>query len=91
MSCPHFATDTNASWTELATRKSDGPTVSLLWHRTTGAVKVTVTDSQLEDFELHVDGADALSAFNHPFAFAAAQGLAFGAVDGETSDLQPQV
>ena len=91
MSCSHSATNTPASWTELATRKSDGLTVSLFWQRTTGAVKVTVEDPRLEDFELHVGGADALAAFNHPFAFAAAQGLAFGADDRETSDLQPQI
>jgi hypothetical protein len=85
-----------SQWKELATRESDGLTVSLLWAPATDAVKVAVADSRLDsvfggDFELHVDGADALSACYHPFAFAAAEGMAFDAVDREALDLQPQV
>ena len=91
MSSSLFSTDTS-QWKELATRVSDGLTVSLLWDPTTDAVKVIVGDSRLDhDFELHVRGADALAAFYHPFAFAAAEGLAFDAVDREALDLQPQV
>jgi hypothetical protein len=90
-----ITTDTS-QWKELATRDSDGLTVSLLWDPATDAVKVTVADARLDgltyrDFELHVDGADALSAFHHPFAFAAAEGIAFDAADREALDLQPQV
>ena len=91
MSSSPFTTNAH-QWTELASRESDGLAVSLLWNRSTGRVKVTVDDSRLDhDFELHVDGADALSAFHHPFAFAAAEGIAFEAAERETSDLQPQV
>ena len=95
MSSSPITTDTS-QWKELATRDSDGLTVSLLWDPATDAVKVTVADSRLagltyRDFELHVDGADALSAYYHPFALAAAQGMAFDAVDRESLDLQPQV
>jgi hypothetical protein len=55
-------------------------------------VKVTVADSRLDhDFELNVRGADALAAFYHPFAFAAAEGMAFEFADRESLDLQPQV
>ena len=91
MSSSPFTTDTS-QWKELATRASDGLTVFLFWSRATDAVKVTVADSRLDhDFELHVPGADALSAFYHPFAFAAAEGIAFDAVDREALDLQPQV
>jgi len=95
MSSSPITTDTS-QWKELATRDTDGLTVSLLWDPATDAVKVTVTDSRLagltyRDFELSVDGADALSAFHHPFAFAAAEGMAFEFADRETADLQPQV
>jgi hypothetical protein len=92
MSSPHLATSTQAPWTDLATRESDGLTVSLFWHPATDGVKVTVADSKLDhEFELHVAGADALSAFYHPFAFAAAEGRSLDAADREPADLQPQV
>jgi len=84
-------TDTT-QWKELAIREGDGLTVSLLWNPATDAVKVTVADSRLEHaFELHVDGADALSAYYHPFALAAAQDIVLGAFDRASLDLQPQV
>jgi hypothetical protein len=92
MSSTLIHTTDTSQWKELATRDSDGLTVSLLWDPATDAVKVTVADSRLDhDFELHVDGADALSAYYHPFALAAAQGIAFDAVESESLDLQPQV
>ncbi len=79
-------------WRELASRDSDGLEVSLLWNPTSDAVKVTVADSRLDhDFELQVRGADALAAFHHPFAFAAAEGISFEAAERESLDLQPQV
>jgi hypothetical protein len=60
-------------WTELASRDNDGLTVALLWCKPTGRVKVTIADSRSDaEFELEVAGADALEAFHHPFAFAAA-------------------
>ena len=91
MSSSPITTDTS-QWKELATRDSDGLTVSLVWSPATDAVKVTVADSRLDhEFELHVDGADALSAFHHPFAFAAVEGIAFDASEREPADLQPQV
>jgi hypothetical protein len=79
-------------WTELASRESDGLAVTLLWDPATDQVKVTVSDSRLDhDFELNVRGADALAAFHHPFAFAAAEGMSFEFAERETFDLQPQV
>jgi hypothetical protein len=79
-------------WRELASRDSDGLEVSLLWNPTSDAVKVAVADSRLDhDFELHVPGADALAAFHHPFAFAAAEGMSFEFAERESLDLQPQV
>ena len=91
MSASPITTDTT-QWKELGTRESDGLTVSLFWSPESGAVKVTVADSRLDhDFELHVRGADALAAFYHPYAFAAAEGMAFEPAERETLDLQPQV
>jgi hypothetical protein len=91
---PHITTDT-PPWKELATRDSDGLTVSLLWDPATDAVKVAVADSRLDhDFEIHVAGADALAAFHHPFAFAAAWAhldRAAAVDEREPADLQPQV
>ena len=93
MSSSPFATDAELSdWRELTSRESDGLAVALLWNPATDRVVVVVSDSKLdEQFELHPAGADALAAFNHPFAFAASEGVPFGSPARETSDLQPQV
>ena len=93
MSSSPFTINADLSeWRELTSRDCDGLAVILLWNPATDQVKVTVADSRLDhDFELHVDGADALSAFYHPFAFAASEGIAFEVADRETSDLLPQV
>ena len=93
MSSSPFATDAELSdWRELASRESDGLVVDLLWNAATDRVVVVVSDSRLDDhFELHPAGADALAAFNHPFAFAASEGVTFGVTARATSDLQPQV
>ena len=61
---------------ELASRASNGIEVSLFWSRHDNRVTVEVFDEQLgEGFELDVDAADALDAFNHPYAYAAARGI----------------
>lgn len=50
-----------------------GLQISLVWSRSADGVKVTVLDERLrESFDIHVEGADALPAFHHPFAYAAA-------------------
>lgn len=92
MTCRPIATDEHFSeWEELTSRKSDGCAVSLLWHPATNRVKVAVADiSRSLDFEFDVDGAHALSAFHHPFAFAAAEGITFDAADRDIAHLQPQ-
>jgi len=78
-------------WKELAGRESNGIAVSLLWSRAANRVKVTVSDSSLDHgFELDIANADALAAFYHPFAFAAARGMSFGAAARDSFDLQPQ-
>ena len=70
--------DGTNDWTELAGRQNEG---LLGFHRVPQeALKVAVADSrQNEQFEFDVAGADALAAFNHPFAYA-----------GDSLDLQPQ-
>lgn len=78
-------------WIDLATRESDALEVTLLWSRASGRVKVAVADARLdESFELHVAGADALSAFYHPFAYAVVRGLGFGCAARASTDLEPQ-
>jgi hypothetical protein len=71
---------TDNTWrTELASRESNGITVSLFWTRSTNLVTVTVADAVNDEyFELVLDeGEPALDVFNHPFAHAAARGLDF--------------
>jgi hypothetical protein len=78
-------------WRELPSRSGDGLTVALLWSKATDRVKVAVDDAKLEEhFELEIAGSEALSAFHHPFAYAAAQGLPFGDELRESIDLQLQ-
>jgi hypothetical protein len=71
---------TDEAWrTELASRESNGIIVKLFWSRSTSEVTVAVADAASADyFELVVDdGESALDVFYHPFAHAAAQGLAY--------------
>ena len=69
----------------------DGLAVSLLWSRSADQVKVNVADAKLdEDFEFVVDGAQALAAFYHPFAYAPDRGSGFGCAMRDSLDLQPQ-
>ncbi|MGH2797457.1 MAG: hypothetical protein ACRDM0_07230 [Thermoleophilaceae bacterium] len=68
-----------ADWVELAKRAADGLEVVLLWDRSSNRVKVAVRDERLcHHLDFEVARADALSAFYHPFAQAAAR-LAPGA------------
>lgn len=65
------------TWKELAGRENEGLEVSLLWNKSADRVKVAVADARLdEQFEFDVAGADALAAFYHPFAYAAAEASA---------------
>jgi hypothetical protein len=55
---------------ELDHRESDGLAVSLLWYEDANRVAVRVIDSRTEEeFELEVEGSDALDAFYHPHAY----------------------
>jgi len=62
---------------ELAHRAGDGLEIVLLWDEGDGLLRVVVDDSRTgQSFELTTgDGGQALDAFYHPFAHAAAGGL----------------
>jgi hypothetical protein len=58
---------------ELSRRRSGGIEVVLYWCDTTSAVTLFVLDERTgEAFEVEVDGAQALDAFNHPYAYCGA-------------------
>ena len=95
MSSAHLTIDaapaTIGDWRELASRENNGLEIRLLWSKSAERVKVAVLDQRLgESFDLDIAGADALSAFYHPFAYAAGRGLCFGDAMRESLDLQPQ-
>ena len=62
---------------ELAHRASDGIQVSLFWSKLSTQVTIAVLDTRSDHraFEFEVDGSDALDAFNHPYAYAAARSV----------------
>jgi hypothetical protein len=63
---------------ELAYRRGAGIEVTLLWHRTSGELTVSVTEAASgASFELPIAADEALAAFHHPYAYAAAQGVAY--------------
>ena len=64
---------------ELARRVDGGIEVLLVWHRGDGLLRVLTTDLRTGDaFELIArDGKEGLDAFHHPFAYAAARGVAY--------------
>lgn len=61
---------------ELDYRANDGVEVSLLWHKPTNRLTVSVHDTLSgEQFELDVAGDYALDAFHHPYAYAYSRGF----------------
>ena len=60
---------------ELAHRSAGGIEVSLLWSKVTGALSVFVADGRSGE-TLHIDASreNALDVFNHPYAYATADG-----------------
>ena len=78
-------------WKELAVREGDGLEITLQWSMSADRVKVSVLDQRHdESFDIHVAGAQALSAFYHPFVYAAGQDVCFGDALHEVLDLLPQ-
>jgi hypothetical protein len=69
---------TQEPYRELAHRKIDGVEVVLFWHQTTDELTVTVSDERNGAyFELFAEPHQALDVFDHPYAHAAFQGLAY--------------
>ena len=70
---------------ELEYRAADGVEVALFWVVGTTNLVVVVNDANSGDvFELAVDRSEnAYDVFNHPYAYAAARGLEYGAELGE--------
>jgi hypothetical protein len=66
-----------AAFEELNYRDGGGIEVSLLWSRADDSLAVVVVDVQRQElFELPVAPAEAADAFRHPYAYAAARGVA---------------
>jgi len=60
---------------ELAHRTNDGFDVTLFWSKASNRVTISVFHARSATaLEFEVDGADALDAFNHPYAYAATSG-----------------
>ena len=60
---------------ELAHRTNDGIDVTLFWSKASNRVTISVFHARSATaLEFEVDGADALDAFNHPYAYAATRG-----------------
>jgi hypothetical protein len=63
---------------ELSHRAMDGLEVFLLWHQPSNGVLVAVSDARTGGrFELDVPPGEALGAFHHPYAYAAARGVPY--------------
>ena len=61
---------------QLLVREANGIEVSLVWRREIDALAVIVNDERLgSSFEVAAPRDRALDAFQHPFAYAAAQGV----------------
>jgi hypothetical protein len=70
------ATDPNTinEFEELDHRETDGIEVCLLWNRTDYNLSVLVIDSKTDELvEFAVSSDEAMDAFRHPFAYAAAR------------------
>jgi hypothetical protein len=71
---------------ELDHRAGDGLQVWLLWTASKNRLFLLVHDAKLdESFEVDVDGAEALDAFRHPYAYAAIRRMRYVAVPADRS------
>ena len=64
---------------ELAHRETSGLRVRLLWTKALDRLTVAVDEVSGHAFELAVGSERALDVFNHPYAYAAARGVAYEA------------
>jgi hypothetical protein len=70
MSASRSARPVGVELRELASRDSDGIAVTLLWNAAEDRVMLEVSDARAEEsFVRDIEGADALDAFYHPFAY----------------------
>ena len=69
------------TYRELAYRAADGVEVGLFWNTASDdRLLVVVDDTHSGDlFELEVSAAEALDAFEHPYAYAAHRGVEYAA------------
>jgi hypothetical protein len=66
---------TASDYDELAYRANGGVEVGLFWARGDDTLLVVVRSERTgEEFEFEIDGAHALDAFEHPYAYAASRG-----------------
>jgi hypothetical protein len=67
--------DQTMSYVELASRESDGISVSLLWLRGTDRVHVAVRDGKRgHSFDVDVRPSDSpMDVFHHPYAYSASE------------------
>jgi murein DD-endopeptidase MepM/ murein hydrolase activator NlpD len=73
-------TATPHAYEELAHRAADGVEVALFWQTDADRLVLVVDDSRSGDlFELEVSSAEALDAFEHPYAYAAHRGVDYAA------------
>jgi hypothetical protein len=74
---------------ELASRASSGIEVTLRWNRRSDDLRVCVNDNHTGVyFELHAERDDALDIFHHPYAYAAARGIAYDEARAAATDTE---
>jgi hypothetical protein len=83
MSDSHDHVPAGSARVVLAERKNAGIRVTLLWTEDTNTVAVLVRDDGRDDqFELSVEpGANAMDTYEHPYAYAAWQGVDYRLAD----------
>ena len=83
MNDSHDHTPAGPARVVLAERKNAGIHVTLLWAEDTNTVAVLVRDDGTDDqFELTVEpGCNALDTYEHPYAYAAWQGVDYRLAD----------
>jgi hypothetical protein len=73
-------TAAQSPYRELAHRANDGVEVALFWGSEDNRLLLVVDDSRSGDlFEIEVSAAEALDAFDHPYAYAAQRGVQYAA------------
>lgn len=75
---------------ELASRASNGIEVTLLWNRRSDDLRIRVSDARTGvEFELEAGRHNALDVFHHPYAYAAARGIAYDGNRASSTNTRP--